>query len=192
MELLAKNSAIISELKVGWYAFAGGRFSPNPKDYRNLQGVVAWLNPDKDAPKGKKGLIVTPDQVRRLWADGACDTRIQGETDGRSNTHELLSYGRVHKVLLPAVDWCAHYCKNGVKAGEGFVPAKNQLMKIVDNVEVVNEALEKIGGDKLCDFIWSSTEYNPYYVWVVKAENGQQYTNLKHYSHTAVRCVLVF
>ena len=192
MNFAVKNLTAVSDIEVGWYAFADGKFSANPKAYRNLQGVVAWINADRDAPKGKKGLILMPEQVKRLWAETLCDTRIGDENNGKNNTHKLLTYGRNYKVLLPAVEWCVNYHKHGVLTGDGFMPAKQQLLRIVQNVKIVNEALEKIGGDKLSGYIWTSSEYNPCYAWVVKAENAQQYTNLKHYSQSAVRCVVAF
>ncbi len=99
------------EVKVGWYAFAGGKFSPDPDSYPNCQGVVGWVNPDKSAPQGQRGLIVTPDEVKKAWSDKDCETNIKDEYDGKGNTEKLIAYGKKHKIKFPAAEWCNAYCK---------------------------------------------------------------------------------
>ena len=180
-----------SEVKVGWSAFAGGKFSPDPDAYANCQGVVGWVNPDKSAPQGQRGLIVTPDEVKKAWSDKHCETNIKDEYDGRGNTEKLIAYGKKYKINFPAAEWCAQYSKNGVRSGEGFLPAIKQLERIVANWEIVNPALQKIGGIILGGWIWSSSKHNNYYVWEVYAGNGTVYSSHKSNSYY-VRCVLAF
>ena len=180
-----------SEVKVGWYAFAGGKFSPDPDSYPNCQGVVGWVNPDKNAPQGQRGLIVTPDEVKKAWSDKHCETNIKDEYDGKGNTEKLIAYGKAHDISFPAAEWCAQYSKNGVKPGEGFMPASEQLKLIVANRKIVNPALQKIGGIILDGWIWSSSEYTDYGAWLVYANNGHVGWLGKHL-YGCVRCVLAF
>ena len=180
------------EVKVGWYAFAGGKFSPVSDTYPNCQGVVGWVNPDKSAPQGQRGLIVTPDEVKKAWSDKDCETNIKDEYDGKGNTEKLIAYGKKHKIKFPAAEWCNAYCKNGVKPREGFMPAKEQLERIVANREIVNPALQKIGGIILGGWIWSSSEYTDSYVWYVYANNGGLNYDYKNFNCGYVRCVLAF
>jgi len=180
-----------SEVKVGWYAFAGGKFSPDPDSYPNCQGVVGWVNPDKNAPQGQRGLIVTPDEVKKAWSDKHCETNIKDEYDGKGNTEKLIAYGKAHDISFPAAEWCAQYSKNGVKPGEGFMPASEQLKLIVANRKIVNPALQKIGGIILDGWIWSSSEYNYGYAWLVFADDGGV-TNYHKSDYGYVRCVLAF
>ena len=181
-----------SEVKVGWYAFAGGKFSPDPDSYPNCQGVVGWVNPDKNAPQGQRGLIVTPDEVKKAWSDKHCETNIKDEYDGKGNTEKLIAYGKAHDISFPAAEWCAQYSKNGVKPGEGFMPASEQLKLIVANRKIVNPALQKIGGIILDGWIWSSSEYTSYDAWSVNANNGSVVWSIKNYNYNYVRCVLAF
>ena len=180
-----------SEVKVGWYAFAGGKFSPDPDSYPNCQGVVGWVNPDKSAPQGQRGLIVTPDEVKKAWSDKHCETNIKDEYDGKGNTKELIAYGKAHDIAFPAAEWCAQYSKNGVNPGEGFMPASEQLKRIVANREIVNPALQKIGGVELHGWIWSSSEGTYYGTWLVRATDGYVYHATKD-DVDYVRCVLAF
>ena len=180
-----------SEVKVGWYAFAGGKFSPNPNAYANCQGVVGWVNPDKNAPQGQRGLIVTLDEVKKAWSDKHCETNIKDEYDGKGNTKELIAYGKAHDIAFPAAEWCAQYSKNGVNPGEGFMPASEQLKRIVANREIVNPALQKINGVELSGWIWSSSEHDCDYARFVLAYNGYVDWGHKLYNRY-VRCVLAF
>mgnify|MGYP001089200305 CR=1 FL=1 len=180
-----------SEVKVGWYAFAGGKFSPDPDSYPNCQGVVGWVNPDKSAPQGQRGLIVTPDEVKKAWSDKHCETNIKDEYDGKGNTEKLIVYGKAHGISFPAAEWRVRYSKNGVRPGEGFMPAKEQLKRIVANRELVNPALQGIGGIILDGWYWSSSEYSYGTAWLVYAYDGSVYGNSKYYN-LYVRCVLAF
>ena len=180
------------EVKVGWYAFAGGKFSPDPDSYPNCQGVVGWVNPDKSAPQGQRGLVITPDEFETMWSDKYCVTNVRNEYDGKGNTEKLIAYGKAHGISFPAAEWCNAYCKNGVKPGEGFMPAKEQLKRIVANRKIVNPALQKIGGIILDGWIWSSSEYSYGTAWSVTAYNGDVGHYLKYYDDLYVRCVLAF
>ena len=186
------NDSAVPEIQVGWYAFAGGKFSPDPNAYANCQGVVGWVNPDKSAPQGQRGLVITPDEVEMMWSDKDCETNIKDEYDGKGNTKELIAYGKAHDIAFPAAEWCAQYSKNGVNPGEGFMPASEQLKRIVANREIVNPALQKIGGIILGGWIWSSSEYTDSYVWYVYANNGGLNYDYKNFNCGYVRCVLAF
>ena len=181
-----------SEVKVGWYAFAGGKFSPDPDSYPNCQGVVGWVNPDKSAPKGQRGLIVTRDQREKQWSRKDCKTYVRDQHDGKANTEKLIAYGKAHGISFPAAEWCNTYCWNGVKAGEGFLPALTQLERIIANRGIVNPALQKIGGIILDGWIWSSCEYDGSGARDVLADNGAVDYSCKYHLYHYVRCVLAF
>ena len=177
--------------KVGWFAFEGEKYSPNPKAYPNCQGVVSWVNPDKDAPVGKKALILLPETFCSNWG---CWKMVDATSfdDGRLNTQKILRYASEHKLNFPAAEWCYAYSKNGVKPGEAFLAAKKQLEWIVANCDVINSALEKIGGQILKGWIWSSSEYSSGYAWYVGADAGDVDWCSKDFNYCYVRCVLAF
>ena len=192
-KLLQKKSEmenLSSKIEVGYYAFAGGKFSPDPNAYPNCQGVVAWLNPDPNAPIGKRGLILMPEMVKTWWADKNCETGIGDEEDGQANTRRLIAYGKKHDIKFPAAEWCYAYSKNGVKSGEGFLPAKKQLERIVASRDIINPALEKIDGKILNGWIWSSSEYSYNYAWYMSVD-GCVFGNSK-INPFSVRCVIAF
>ena len=179
------------KVQVGWYAFGGGKFAPNADAFPNLWGVVAWLNPQENAPIGKRGLILLPDEVRRQWATTSCITNCLDVEDGQANTQALLALGKEKKLHFPAAEWCAQYSGNGIKPGDVFLPAQMQLHNMVANLRVVNEALAKIDGMRLHNWVWSSTDGNYYYAWGVGVCHDKPSYGTKYY-HAEVRAVLAF
>ena len=65
-------------------------------------------------------------QVQKKWSDVDCETNIKDEYDGKGNTERIIAYGKVHVMSFPAAEWCTEYSKNGVRPGEGFMPAREQ------------------------------------------------------------------
>ena len=189
----SRKPEICDSVNVGWYAFEGGKFSPNPDAYPNLQGVVAWCNPNLDAPKGQRGLIITPEQQSLLWGERYCKTGIGGKEDGSVNTKEILAYGHAHKIKFPAAEWCANYSKHGIKPGEGFLPAEEQLLMIAANSKVINVALRKIRGATLEGCCWSASEHgygSAWFVYIGYKGINSRYGNA--YYLYFVRCCLAF
>lgn len=180
-----------NEIRVGRYAFEGGKFSLDPNAYPNCQGVVAWLNPKSSAPIGQRGLILTPDEVRLEWSDKYIDVGIGYEDDGQANTYKLVTCGKRYGIKFPAAEWCHSYSKNGVIPGEGFLPAKNQLKSIVINQNIINLALEKIGGTILRGWIWSSTDHLSNGAWGMSVYIGRLAWDYKN-RNCCVRCVVAF
>ncbi len=152
---------------------------------------MAWVNPNPDAPIGKRGLIVTLDMVRLSWADAYCETGIGNDEDGHNNTQKLLDYGKAHGINFPAAEWCANYSKNGIKPGEGFLPSKTQLLLMASNRYVIIFALKKVCESVFYDWLWSSSEAYKGYAWIVyssEAGVGRHNMTDKYY----VRCVIAF
>lgn len=53
---------------------------------------------------------------------------------------------------------------DAVKIG---IPTKNEWMAIAENLDAVNEALVRAGGEPLKkSWYWSSSEYSSYYAWL--------------------------
>ena len=181
-----------NEIKVAWYAFEGRKFSPDPNAYPNCQGVVACLNPDPDAPIGQRGLILVPDEVQIEWADDYCEIGSDDYEDGKANTAKLIAFGKKNYSSFPAAEWCYSYSKNGVKPGEGFLPAKSQLRSIIAHQNTINPALEKIGGIILRGWIWSSTEHLSNGAWGMSVYRGRLDLDYKYNRNRCVRCVIAF
>ena len=179
------------EVGLFWYAFAGGKFSSNPKAYPNCQGVVGWINPDPNAPEGNRIYIVLPEQNSLKYSYEYCKTGVDDLYDGRANTKKLLEYGRKHGVKFPAAEFAFNYTKNGVKKGEAFLPAREQLVRLCENTKKLRKSLKKIGGT-FEGFLLSSSECNLSHAWRVHSSSGLMLITNKGNDANSVSCLLAY
>ena len=180
-----------AKIDVGWYAFANGKFSLDYTAYSDLIGVVAWVNPDENVPKGMQGLIVTLKQAYFYWCNIYTRFWATLKDDGVLNTYQMFVAQERFNAFVPAVEWCNNYPLKGVYEGKGFIPSQTQLENIVSNSKVVNEAIEKVGGDKLQNWLMSSTEASETEVWICYSAFVLSDTCNKR-QKSFVRCVVAF
>ena len=178
------------QTKLFWYAFEGGKFSPNPKTYPNCQGVVGWINPDPNASEGERIYVVLPEQKYLQYSERYCLTGADDLYDGRANTKKLIEYGKKHDVCFPAAELAFNYCENGVKQGEAFLPAIDQLSLVVKNCVGVRKALKLIGGT-FEGWLWSSSEYGSNNAWSVYSTNDYV-TDFDKTTNNSVSCFLAY
>ena len=148
---------IRAHVKLFDYAFEGGKFSSNPKEYPNCQGVVGWINPYANASDGNKIFVILSEQGHCSFAEAPCEVNTQWVKSGKEATLMLLQYGKKYGLKFQAAEYANNYCKNGIKKGEAFLPSSNELNAVCQNAEEIREALKKIGGS-FDGNLWSSTE----------------------------------
>ena len=187
-----ENKCNKPKIKVGWYAFECGKFSENPKAYPNCQGVVAYLNSDPNAPTGQRGLILTPDEELYPYADGYYCAGSVDENDGKFNTIKMLLYNRNCNTVFCSAVWCSAHPRKGVRDGEAFFPAKNQLKKVIANRRIINPALKRINGDIIDGLYISSTEYNEFNVWGMDTKRDQPECLFDKMEFLCLRSVIAF
>ena len=156
-QLCGLQSIPIPQVEVGWFAFAGNKFSHRPDAYENCLGVVALLYEDTFSYVGKRGLILIPEQYKGPWSSIYTETFVRSTNNGFLNTMQLLKHAKSLNVPMPGIEWAASYSKNGVKAGQAFVPAIEQLNQIKSNQSKIDEAFQKINVSFNWN-CWSSTE----------------------------------
>ena len=116
---------------------------------------------------------------------------------GKSNTYNILN-ADIYAVLVLnekncAAYRCALYYTASTKAGEWWLPSKDELDLMYKN------AKESVLASCNSSSHWSSTEYNKYYVCNQDFENGQHYegenfysSSRKDYTRNSVRAVRAF
>lgn len=85
--------------------------------------------------------------------------------------------------------------KNWYEAMKHNIPSKYEWMAIAENIEAINKALKRVGGDLLEKYkvFWSSSEYNYGNAWVfcTRSSIGLSSSNKgSNYSDYVVRPVL--
>ena len=176
MFLFAANpeNDIRSRAKLFDYAFEGGKFSSDKDAYPNCQGVVGWINPDTNAPEGDRIYVVlivndgfcgnNAEKLKLQFSNKNCFTGVTNEYDGKSNTMKLLQYGKEHGVSFPVAEYAFNYCQNGVKQGEAFIPASEQVNRVKANYDGMLVPLMSIGCQRQ-GYMLSSTEISEDKVW---------------------------
>ena len=185
------NNDIRSRVKIGWYVFAGGYVSSDKDAYPNCQGVVGFINDDPNAEKGNRVKVVLRHQKYFIkWCEKEIYTNVTDDDNGRENTRRLLEFGKKAGVKFPAMEFAQNYAFDGVKPGEAYVPARDELKELSKNSYIINEVLRKIDGS-FDDWQWSTSEYGNYTVWHVYSGNGIVSNYHKNLSG-AVSCLLAY
>ena len=146
------------DVHVGWYAFEGYHFAPNPDAFPNLQGVVAYI--DMNASKGQRIAVLLPKM--------AYSTRYHAKDIllGASDKYDGLANSKLIGVEVEGFEVV------GIEKEKIFSPAIKQLELCGKNLDVINPAMLKIGGEPLYDFVWSSTEVNENSAWGIYFPNN--------------------
>ena len=188
LTLAERCAAVQQEFYVGYYVFSSGIISPDKNADSVRSGIIVWKNPDEKAPVGKRALMVTLDREMKAWSDAHVELGGTDDVDGRQNTLEILRRAVEKNIKVPAAEYCHGYNQNGVLAGEGFLPAKEQLMRMAGNYERIHQALVNVGEKGLYGIYISSTEYNKDRAWQVRMEKRQTHVYAKSYPGDYVRC----
>ena len=180
---------IRSRIKIGWYAFAGGNFSPNKDAFPNCQGVIGIINDDPKAKEGNRVKVVLRHQENLKWCEEYIYTKVTDDDNGRENTRRLFEYGKKKGICFPAMEFAQGYNYDGVKAGEAYVPAKAELKGLNKNFKVIDDALRQIGSSFNDCCYWSSSEHSRINAWYVYSGTGVAGRNGKRGGY-AVSCLL--
>lgn len=115
------------------------------------------------------------------------------DLDGKKNTSTVLAYCKTNGYSCPAFEYVNSHKTEGTKAGDWYLPAMGELYIIYNNRDVLNKALEKIGGTNLgtSSFYWSSSEYSNGYAWGIDIFNRDVRKGGRHGNYY-VRPVLAF
>ena len=162
-------------------------------DYYNENGKEGIVFEVWDG--GRHGKIVSLDQTLAAWDsrvkwDGSEGEWINGtttyadsESDGKDNTDKLMS--RSDSQYFLAAKWCRD------KGASWYLPAKNELMAICNNRDIINNSLTEVGAKTLYGWYWSSTEEDEFGAWGVDMYDGRTRGNTKD-TNRSVRAVSAF
>ena len=82
--------------------------------------------------------------------------------------------------------------ENGNSYSDWYLPSKDELDKIYQNREIINNTSLKNSGTALTEgYYWSSTEEDKHKTWIQYFKTGKQSYYFKHYSYN-VRAVRAF
>ena len=148
-------------------------------------------------------LAIALDTEKKTWSDSlnvpaladySSSSEITADWQGKNNTRLVLEYCTTQfGWSCYAFEYVDGYKTDGTGYGEWYLPAMGELNAIYDSMEVLNTALEKVGGIKLPtdDYHWSSTENSSYNAWGLNFDSSRLLANKKNNNYY-VRPVLAF
>ena len=127
-------------------------------------GVVVWVD-EEDLQRAK---IVSLEEGSVQYAGSGNGLGLDFDTpdkdNGASNTEKMIEKNNTLSSPLSGIysafTWANSYAYKGER--DWFLPAINELVSLAENLEVVNEAIEKAGGAKVVSPYGSSStmKYN--------------------------------
>ena len=136
----------------GMYVYAEGRISAGIFPGYQVMAVVAYVEDN----------TVYAVCLRRDKLPWSSDLIHAGGTqisiDGQESTRKILEVVRKTKKCAEAAQWCFDYVEDGVRKGDAFLPAIDELLKLQVHMKAINAALEAIDIPASRGYVLSSTE----------------------------------
>ena len=117
------------------------------------------------------------------------DATAQPDVNGKANTDAILaavSSGTI--VDAPAAQYCVDV--TFADGQSGYLPAEGEIRAWINNKAAINSCMDAIGGDKMNENSWSSTQYSASSAWVWVYSTTS--INSKNKTNCYVRPVVAF
>ena len=145
------------------------------------------------------GLAIGLRETELPWSSDYLFVDMASDLSGKEATEAIIKAAKVQGKNAEAAEWCTKYAFDGIKAGTGFLPGKDELKRIFGNRKKLRESFALLTSGGLSGnclqedaFYWSSSEYNYTFVWRVRPSVGtMHHYSTKDYS-LRVRCAVEF
>ena len=157
--------------KVGMFYYAEDKsFSEELIPNKNVSGVVGYVD-----ESGEHGLIVLLHQLELQWLNQRLSVGLSDVLSGKENTLLILDFAGKQGLMAEAVEYCTEYDYDGVKIGEAFLPSIDELKRLYENKQLINDKLALTKGVDLFNnkYYWSSSENSYNYAWRLCFGNGR-------------------
>ena len=178
----------------GMFYYADGLIFPELIKDNQISAVVGCV--DK-----RCGLAIGLRETVLPWSSDWLYVDIPTRLSGKEATALILKAAQKVQKNAEAAEWCAEYAFDGIKAGTGFLPSKEELKRIFGNRKKLRQsfALLNSGGlsvDSLQEdaFYWSSFEYDDsdLHAWRVRPSGGYVGNLYGKSVSSRVRCAIEF
>ena len=187
----SKKFVTPKKVEPGMFYYADGLIFPELIKDSQVSAIVGCVDRNHGLALGLRETVL-PWSSDWLYVDMSC--RLSGE----EATALILKTAKEKQENAEAAEWCAEYAFDGIKAGTGFMPSKEELKRIFGNRKKLRESFALLNSGGLSGnclqeyaFYWSSSEYGSYYAWYVRPSDGNMGDYGKDNS-VPVRCVLAF
>ena len=177
----------------GMFYYADGLIFPELIEDNQVSAIVGCVDRNH-------GLALGLRETELPWSSDWLYVDIPTRLSGKEATALILKAAQKVQKNAEAAEWCAEYAFDGIKAGTGFMPSKEELKRIFGNRKKLRESFALLNsgglsGNCLLDeaFYWSSSEGYSYgnVAWVVRPSDSLMYRYYKTFSYR-VRCAVEF
>ena len=177
----------------GMFYYADGLIFPELIKDNQVSAVVGCVDRNH-------GLALGLRETELPWSSNFLYVDIPTRLSGKEATALILKAAQKVRKNAEAAEWCAEYAFDGIKAGAGFMPSKEELKRIFGNRKKLRESFALLNSGGLSGnclqedaFYWSSSENlnHDVYAWVVRPSDGGMGSYSKLNSNR-VRCVVEF
>ena len=176
----------------GMFYYADGLIFPELIKDNQVSAIVGCV--DK-----RRGFALGLREAMLPWSSDSLKVKMPFGVSGKEATALILKTAKEKQEKAEAAEWCAKYAFDGIKAGTGFMPNKEELKRIFGNRKKLRKSFALLNSEGLCGnedaFYWSSSEsygtYSDYHAWGVRPSDGYMYDSYKDYSYH-VRCTIEF
>ena len=190
----SKKFAAPKKVVPGMFYYADGLIFPELIKDNQVSAIVGYV--DK-----RRGLALGLRETKLQWSSDWLYVDIPTRLSGKEATALILKAAQKVRKNAEAAEWCAEYAFDGIKAGTGFLPNKEELKRIFGNRKKLRQsfALLNSGGlsvDSLQEdaFYWSSFEYDDsdLHAWRVRPSGGYVGNLYGKIVSSRVRCAIEF
>ena len=187
----SKKFVTPKKIEPGMFYYADGLIFPELIKDNQVSAVVGCV--DK-----RCGLAIGLRETVLPWSSDWLYVKMPSGLSGKEATSLILKAAKKVRKNAEAAEWCAEYAFDGIKAGTGFLPNKEELKHIFGNRKKLRESFALLNSGGLSGnclqenaFYWSSSEDYGGSAWFVRLSDGFMYDYYKYYSHR-VRCAVEF
>ena len=192
----SKKFVTPKKIEPGMFYYADGLIFPELIKDNQVSAIVGCVEKNH-------GLALGLREAMLPWSSDWLYIKVLlglSELSGKEATSLILKTAKEKHKNAEAAEWCAEYAFDGIKAGTGFIPNKEELKLIFGNRKKLRESFALLNsgglsGNCLLDeaFYWSSSEYycSANGAWVVRPSDGRMTGANKDGSYR-VRCAVEF
>ena len=189
----SKKFAAPKKVVPGMFYYADGLIFPELIKDNQVSAIVGCVDRNHGLALGLREAVLP-------WSSDWLYVKMPSGLSGKEATSLILKAAKKVRKNAEAAEWCAEYTFDGIEAGTGFMPSKEELKLIFGNRKKLRESFALLNsgglsGNCLLDeaFYWSSSEGYSYgnVAWVVRPSDSLMYRYYKTFSYR-VRCAVEF
>ena len=189
----SKKFVTPKKIEPGMFYYADGLMFPKLIKDNQVSAIVGCVDKNHGLALGLRETVLP-------WSSDWLYVDMPSGLGSKEATAQILKTAKEKHEKAEAAEWCAEYAFDGIEAGTGFMPNREEFRRISGNRKKLRESFALLNSGGLSGnclqeeaFYWSSSEDygNDNYAWVVRPSDGDMNYYTKGFSFR-VRCVVEF